>query len=132
MITDPGQMDRRVTFQQSTETRNGNGEPVYAWSTYADRWAKIEYGSGSDVVEGDRLLAQSTVKFLVRYDARINKGMRIKYKHLFYNVIRLTEQGRNDFLILDCETTDDEDLFTGDTDLITSDTELYTSDATRY
>lgn len=132
MVTDPGQLDRRVTFQQATETRNGNGEPVYAWSTYADRWASIEYGSGGDVVEGERLLAQSNVKFFVRYDARINKGMRIKYKHWFYNIIRLTEQGRNDFLILDCETTDDEDLLCVDSILITSDSTLYTGDVTRF
>lgn len=132
MITDAGQLDRRVTFQQATTSRNANGEPVDTYSTYASRWAKIEYGGGGDVVEGDRLLAQSTVKFTVRYDSRINKGMRIKYKHWFYNIIRLTEQGRNDFLILDCETTDDEDLFSVDTDLITADSELYTSDATRY
>jgi SPP1 family predicted phage head-tail adaptor len=132
MITDPGQLDRRITFQQTTETRNGNGEPVYAWSTYADRWAKIEYGGGSDVVEGDRLLSQMSTKFTVRYDSRLNKGMRIKYKHWYYNIIRLTEQGRNDFLILDCETTDDEDLMTLDTNLITMDSTLYTLDATRW
>jgi len=131
-ITYIGQLDRRVTFQQATTTRNANGEAVDTWTTYADRWAAIEYGSGSDVVEGDRLLAQSNVRFMVRYDSRLNKGMRIKYKHWFYNIIRLTEQGRNDFLILDCETTDDEDLFTSDTTLVTSDSILYTSDATRW
>jgi len=132
MIKDPGQLDRRVTFEQATTTRNTNGEEVYAWSTYATRWAGIEYGGGSDVVNSDRLLSQMSVRFTVRYDSRINKSMRIKYKHWYYNIIKLTEQGRNDYLILDCETTDDEDLLTVDTALITSDSELYTTDATRY
>src|SRR5665648_151037 len=128
MITDPGQLDRRITFQQATQSRNTNGEVVDTWTDYASRWASIEYGGGGDVVEGDRLLAQSMNKFTVRYDSRINKSMRIKYKHWFYNIIRLTEQGRNDFLILDCETTDDEDLFSVDTVLITADSDLYTLD----
>jgi SPP1 family predicted phage head-tail adaptor len=128
----PGKLDRRITFQQATQTRNANGEVIDTWSDYASRWAAIEYGGGSDVVEGDRLLAQSTNKFTVRYDSRINKSMRIKYKHWFYNIIRLTELGRNDFLVLDCETTDDEDLLCVDSILITSDSDLYTSDMTRY
>jgi SPP1 family predicted phage head-tail adaptor len=128
----PGDLDRRITFQQATQTRNANGEVIDTWSDYASRWAALDYGGGSDAAEADRLLAKSTVTFTVRYDARINKGMRIKYKHWYHNIIRLTELGRQDFLILDCETTDDEDLFTSDTTLVTSDSTLYTSDATRW
>ena len=128
----PGELDRRITFQQATQTRNTNGEVIDTWGDYASRWAKLEYGSGSDGVESDRLIAQFNARFTVRYDSRINKGMRIKYKHFYYNIIRLSEIGRQDFIILDCETTDDEDLFTVDTNLVTSDSGVYTADETRY
>jgi SPP1 family predicted phage head-tail adaptor len=129
----PGDLDRRITFQQATQTRSANGEVVDTWTDYASRWAKLEYGSGSDIVESERLLSTGTVKFTVRYDSRINKSMRIKYKHWFYNITNNpVELGRQDYLLIDAETTDDEDLLCADTNLITSDSILYTSDQTRW
>jgi SPP1 family predicted phage head-tail adaptor len=129
----PGKLDRRITFQQATQTRLSNGEAMDTWSDYATRWAAISYAKGSDIVEGERLLSTGTVKFTVRYDSRINKSMRIKYKHWFYNIVNNpVELGRQDYLLIDAETTDDEDLLCVDSILITADSTLYTSDQTRW
>ena len=121
-------LDRKITIQQATVTRGAGGEEIHGWSTYATRWAGIEYVGGSETVENDRLLANTTVKFTIRYDNRIHKGMQVIYKHYCYNITHIIEEGRQQWLHLFCETTDTEYPFTIDADTIKIDSTYYTAD----
>ena len=106
MIKDPGQLDRKITFEQATATRGANGEQLEAWATYGLRWAKLDSGTGTENVDQGRLIGDSRAVFTVRYDPSISKAMRILYDSKYYNIYNIIPEGRDSYLILDCETTD--------------------------
>lgn len=68
MALPAGKLTKRLTIQQATETRDGFGDPVPTWSTYATRWAAIEYtGSGESLEAGSRRTELRAV-IRMRYD----------------------------------------------------------------
>jgi len=49
-----GEFDRKVTIRNQSGVQDTFGEPIYTPADYATRWAKKEYGGGSESLHGDR------------------------------------------------------------------------------
>lgn len=101
----PGQLDRRITLQTRTTAADAFNAPVETWSNLATVWAKIEYPStGNDEETKSGLnIARRRVEFTIRHRTDIGFVERVTYNSGTYDIERIAELGRNDFLKLTTE-----------------------------
>lgn len=101
-----GRMDRRITVQGYTETKNDFGEKITDFTDLATVWAAIDYENKgtTEAYEATRETATTTVTFTIRYNKDYrNKKNRILYDEQLYDIISVKEDGRKRFLLLECE-----------------------------
>lgn len=101
MSVNPGQMDRRITIQQATITRDEMGGEAVSWADQYLLWAEIpkQQGGESLVADGDR--ASDTRQFRIRYRAGISPTIhRISYQDRIYDIRHIAEEGRGNRLLL--------------------------------
>jgi len=104
-----GHLDRRVTLQNYSTTRNVYGELIESYSTYREVWAKVDFTGGSQSDEFDRITAISKVKFFIRnLDlADLTEKTRISYDSKLYYIQAINEiEGRESFLEIITEQRD--------------------------
>lgn len=101
----PGQLDRRIVLQNRTTAANAYNEPVETWATLATVWAKVEYPvTGSDEATEQNLnVARRRVDFTIRYRADVGFVERITYNGGTYDIERISELGRQNFLKITAE-----------------------------
>ncbi len=101
----PGELDRRITLQSRTVAANAYNEPVETWADLATVWAKVEYPiTGSDEVTDKGLnVATQRVHFTIRHRTDVGYVERIVYNSENYDIERLAEIGRKQYLKLTAE-----------------------------
>jgi len=96
-----GQLDRRITIERSTVTRNALNEEVRTWAPVATVWA-----SKSDVRDEERwaaheVAAEVTTRFRVRWQpalADLSPEDRVIYEGREYSINAVKEIGRREGL----------------------------------
>jgi head-tail adaptor len=66
-VTDPGQLNRRVTFRQRAV--DDNNERGGAWVSIATRYARVQPKIGGEAVQAARMAGTQPVVIYVRRDA---------------------------------------------------------------
>jgi len=102
----PGKLDSRIALQQRTVAPNAYNEPIETWTTLATVWASIEYPiTGSDEETADKLnIARRRAIFTIRYLDSVDFISRILYGTEVYDIERIAEVGRKQYLKLTAET----------------------------
>lgn len=102
----PGKLDRRITLQQRTVTGNAYSEPIETWSTLATVFAAIEFPiTGSDEETADKLnIARRRAIFTIRHLDSVDFISRILYGSEVYDIERIAEVGRKQYLKITAET----------------------------
>jgi SPP1 family predicted phage head-tail adaptor len=102
-----GELDRRIIIEVSTPTRDTDGGEIQSWATFSTVWANVDFGTGKEEFEAERLTAIDKTKFTIRYLSGVTKEMRINFDSKYYN-IRSVKQGgmRKEFLELLTENRD--------------------------
>jgi SPP1 family predicted phage head-tail adaptor len=91
-----GLLRKRITIQETTESRNDWGEVVDSWGTYVTRWARVQPLRGKEKWVAKQLEAEEVVYFTVRYVDGLTAKMRVLYNSNVYNIISFENtQGRN-------------------------------------
>lgn len=94
---DAGKLDRRITFQSKTSTRDAVGGFVESWSDYASRWASHRQMKITAEISGDMkdriFYGEGDTVFVIRYDANINSDMRLQYNGKIYSIEGIREFG---------------------------------------
>jgi SPP1 family predicted phage head-tail adaptor len=92
-----GKLDRRITIENKTSTRNSVGGKVESWSTLAERWASHRELGAKAAISGnekDRLFyGEGDTIFVIRYDDLVNANMRITYNGKIYAIEAVREFG---------------------------------------
>lgn len=101
----PGKLDRRITIQQRTVSGNAYSEPIETWTTLATVWAGVEYPiTGSDEETSDKLnIARQRAIFTIRHLESVDFVSRILYGTEIYDIERIAEVGRRQYLKLTAE-----------------------------
>lgn len=106
--TQIGQLNRKITIEQTTTTKDVEGGLAEAWSTFAaDVWARVDNYSGNEpsITKHGGRPGVSRVLFVTRYMPGVTTEMRIVYdgkNHAIKHVSNYKEQNR--WLYIDCET----------------------------
>lgn len=98
-----GKLDRRISIEQKTKSRDSVGGVVETWSVYADRWAYFRTRVQDQAMPGDKMDrvfgGDGDVVFVIRYDNQVNADMRITMDGKVYSItsVREFEDGRYNF-----------------------------------
>ena len=76
------QLDRIVTIQQRTATRDSFGGEVVTWVDLATAWARVTPRSAREQFENDAnvTIASTTAVFRIRYRGDLDVTMRVVYE----------------------------------------------------
>jgi len=97
-----GTLDRRIVIEQRTDTRDGSGDPVAAWTVLATVWAAHEPLTGKEQFEAHQVNAERPSKFVIRYRAGVDESMRVNWDGDLYDITSIVEIGRRDGLEFSC------------------------------
>lgn len=93
-----GELDRRVTIEQPTETRDSYGEPVTTWSELATVWASREDMRGQERFTAQQVHSELTTVFRMRYRDDVTTKMRLKENGVIFDIEEVVETGRREGL----------------------------------
>ncbi len=97
-----GYLDRYITIEQQTATRDAFGGEVVTWSTYKQIWAGISYKRTSERTESEQTVASRVVEFTIwTLDATgVDESMRISYDNQIFEIEGVLKYGRDEKTIL--------------------------------
>jgi SPP1 family predicted phage head-tail adaptor len=102
----PGKMDRRITIQARTLTKDAAGGRVETWADSFLCWAELVKTSQTETVTADADRNIEIRQFRIRYKSGLASGThRILYQLRFYDITGIDEEGRQDRLLLTCRAT---------------------------
>lgn len=103
MPMDPGNLDRRITIQAPTRSRNSLGEEVQSWSDTAEVWAEVKPLTGRELFQAQQVVEQATHQVTIRYRAGITSDMRVvRDGGGILNIAFAQEINRREYLQLLC------------------------------
>ena len=107
MIDQAGQLDRRITIQNFSETTDSFGQEVKSFSTLASVWANVVERVGREGEDGDMIAATKKVEFIIRYRTDVDEEMRISYNNNTYKIQAIqSADARKAFLKIVCLWSD--------------------------
>lgn len=107
MIDQAGQLDRRITIQNFSETTDSFGQEVKSFSTLASVWANVVEKVGREGEDGDMIAATKKVEFIIRYRTDVDEEMRISYNNNTYKIQAIqSADARKAFLKIVCLWSD--------------------------
>lgn len=104
-----GDLNRRITLEALTQTKDGEGGMVDSWAALASMpvWAKVANLSGNErraTTHGGQL-PEARTEFTIRYRAGITSKMRVSYGAKLYNIRHINDFAEEHcFLVLTCDT----------------------------
>jgi len=104
----PGLLDRKITVETRTVTRDAAGGVVESWATHCTERARVQFNDGGESVAADRQENNSTTVFTVYYNSLtsiITTDMRILFESKYYNVTSCTEIQRHELIKINTKLT---------------------------
>lgn len=96
-------MDRRVTLQRFTETRDEFNEPVKGWSLLASRAASYEPLRDGERFRAGETAANASARFVIRWSSDVSDLTpkdRLLFNGVVHELIHVKEVGRREALEL--------------------------------
>lgn len=93
-----GSLDRRVTWQTYTATKDGAGQDVKTWSTAFDTWACKANLTGAEFIQAGENVDEQTIKIQLRYRVSVSTIDRFLYEGRTYRIHSIVELGRREGL----------------------------------
>lgn len=86
-----GEMNRRITIQAKTVTYNTYNEPIASWTDIETIWAQVLTSGGGEFYAAQKLHAETSAVFKVRYTSRINVNQRIKFGNRYFDILNIAD-----------------------------------------
>lgn len=75
-----GELNRRITLQAKTTTRDVDGAEIAAWSDVATVWAKVTPTFAKERNAAPQVMPVEQATVLIRWRDGVNEAMRVLYK----------------------------------------------------
>jgi SPP1 family predicted phage head-tail adaptor len=95
-----GHLDRRITIETLTVSRDSYGGKVETWAELASVWAQATPWQGREAVAADQVVARAEMRFKIRYRADFDAKARIQYEGQAWDIIRIDEISRREGLFV--------------------------------
>ena len=83
--------NRRIIIERKTTTYNAYNEPIDAWATNQTLWAGIVTSGGGEFYAAQKINAQTTAVFKIRYNTTITTVDRIKYGTRIFQILSIND-----------------------------------------
>jgi SPP1 family predicted phage head-tail adaptor len=86
-----------VEIQSATVARDGKGEPIETWSTYARRQAAVLFDSGREAFRGQREISEQRAQFDFRFDPetrQMTTRMRLVFNERTFGIVSVADLGQ--------------------------------------
>lgn len=95
-----GSLRHRVTLYDFAEVRDADtGAFSESWVNQRDRWASADMVNARELLAGQGVLAENTMKFSLRYDATFSQTSKIVWDGVDYHVVQVRNaEGRDRML----------------------------------
>ena len=84
---DAGESNQRVTIQAATIAYGDYNQPIETWTDLFTDWAKIMTTGGGEFYAAQKVNAQTTALFDMRFTRRITSRNRIKHGNRIYEIL---------------------------------------------
>ena len=98
-----GRLNRRVTLQYPTRTRDSMGGYVDTWADAATVWARKFSVSSTETKSGLQVAMIRVQKFVIRYRHVLRPSWRIKYGDIYFNITSIDPDEKNEFMFITVE-----------------------------
>ncbi len=89
-----GNIDTRVTFRRKTISYpDGNNEAIVTWADAFTTWAGVITEGGKEYYAAQKLNAETSAVFKIRFNGTVNTRMRIKLGTQEYHIIAINNVG---------------------------------------
>jgi SPP1 family predicted phage head-tail adaptor len=99
----PGDLDRRLTLEQSVESADGAGGVTRAYAAVTTLWAKVEPVSARNATVADAPGATITHRITIRARSDVTTRHRFAEGTRFYRVVTARDDGSRRFLVIGAE-----------------------------
>jgi SPP1 family predicted phage head-tail adaptor len=106
-MTDPGQLNRRLTLEAPAESADGSGGVTRSYEAIATLWASVEPVSARADVAADALGASITHRVRIRFSTDITLRHRFRDGDRIYRIVAIRERDKRRFLDIDAEQRTD-------------------------
>jgi len=86
-----GELNRIITFQRKTTTYDALNQPIETWANAFSAWAAVITTGGREFYAAQKLDAETSAVFRVRYTQAVNNKMRIKHGNRIFEIISLND-----------------------------------------
>lgn len=101
---DIGQLRHRITVLQLGSTQDSIGQPVEAWVTFAQPWARVRHVSATEGEKAGAIKSAVRCEIRTRYRVDITPAMRITHKGKTYRITGARPNEMNlEWTDFDCE-----------------------------
>jgi len=77
----------RITLQTNTPTRSADGGQAASWADTVTVWAEKSHKSAREFFAAQRLSAELTDLFIIRYRSDVTVTQRVKYGTHYYGIV---------------------------------------------
>ncbi len=99
-----GDLNTRITIQQSAETQSASGAVTAAWSTLATVWAERNDLTGREYLQAQQAGSEITTQFRIRWRSDVTAKMQVVHGSATYSIEALFDrEGRRRELFLICK-----------------------------
>ena len=105
-----GSLDRRITIERATESRDAFNSIVKAWATLTTVWASKQETRDTERVASQEVGAEITTRFQIRWSSTVsdvNPKDRVIFDGRTYDIVGVKEIGRREGLELSASARSD-------------------------
>lgn len=104
-----GELDREITLEFVTQGQTSSGDPTEAWGSATTVWARVLGLSGREyfAAQAAQVLAEEMLTFKIYFRDDVRPGTaRVTYNSRIYNIRRVVEIGRREYLVIYADTAE--------------------------
>lgn len=98
-----GQLNSRITIERRSAARDGIGQPVVGWASFAVVWASIKHPSGLQAIKASADVSTVHASIRIRYRAGIDASMRVVHGADIYDIRAVLTNRPAGYIDLVCE-----------------------------
>lgn len=87
-----GKLNRRITFQRKDVEYNSYNEPIESWSDLKTVWAEVITTGGREFYAAQKLNAETSAVFRIRYIRGLDVKDRISYESRVFEILSINDK----------------------------------------
>lgn len=90
-MIDAGKLDKRITLQKKTIARASDGSETITYTDVATVWAEYVVKTGREFYAAQKINAEVTALFRLRYRSNMDTRYRVDYKGRYFDILYIDD-----------------------------------------